>query len=73
MVASQKNQHRKYIRFIGAGFQIGAIIYVFFLMGEWLDGKYHSGKLYTNILTLVGVFLSIYIIVKEAIKLGKDE
>ncbi len=74
MVKKQKNQLHKYMRFVGAGFQIGIIIYVFFKIGEWVDAKYNqSGKLYTNILTLVGVFFAIYTIVKEAIKLGKDE
>lgn len=74
MAKNPKNQLHKYMRFAGAGFQIGIIIYVFFKIGEWIDVKYNqSEKLYTNILTLVGVFFAIYTIVKEAIKLGKDE
>ncbi|SFU27378.1 Putative F0F1-ATPase subunit Ca2+/Mg2+ transporter [Pustulibacterium marinum] len=69
-----RNQLHKYMRFAGAGIQIGVIIFLFFKIGEWLDVKYHkTNELYTNILTLVGVFLSIYMIVKEALKLGKDE
>lgn len=74
MVKEPKNQPRKYLRFAGAGFQIGGVIFIFFKLGEWLDSKYsQGGDIYKNLLTLVGVFLSLYIIIKEAIKLGKDE
>jgi uncharacterized membrane protein YfcA len=73
-MTKRKNQPlHKYLRFAGAGFQMGATIFIFYKIGAWLDTKYpNENELYTKIITLLGVFLSIYMVVKEAIKLSKE-
>lgn len=45
---------------------MGVIIYLFVILGKWLDGKYNDGdKGFIVIMTLLGVGLSIYTVVKQ--------
>lgn len=68
-----KNQPPKYIRFIGAGAQMGVVIFVFYKLGEYVDTKVNNPNgLFLKIGTLLGVFLAIFMIIREALKLGKD-
>ncbi|GAA4967364.1 AtpZ/AtpI family protein [Algibacter aquimarinus] len=50
----------------GIAIQMGVIIYLFVILGKWLDGKYNDGdKGFIVIMTLLGVGLSIYTVVKQ--------
>ena len=50
----------------GIGIQMGAIIYLFVLLGKWLDTTYNNGeKLFIIISTLLGVAVSLYVVVKQ--------
>ncbi|MEW4922411.1 AtpZ/AtpI family protein [Algibacter sp. 2305UL17-15] len=50
----------------GLGIQMGVIIYLFVILGKWLDGKYNDGdKGFIIIMTLLGVGLSLYTVVKQ--------
>ncbi|WP_317169716.1 AtpZ/AtpI family protein [Hanstruepera ponticola] len=50
----------------GIAIQMGVTIYLFALLGKWLDGEYNQGeKLYTIILTLLGVAISFYVVLKQ--------
>ena len=68
---NQENQKQEkrlnpYIRFTSVAFQMGATIYLGNLLGKWLDGKYNDGdKGFIVIMTLLGVGLSIYTVVKQ--------
>ena len=50
----------------GIGIQMGVIIYLFVLLGKWLDTTYNNGeKLFIIISTLLGVAVSLYVVVKQ--------
>lgn len=50
----------------GIGIQMGAIIYLFVLLGKWLDANYNNGeKLFIIICTLLGVAASLYVVIKQ--------
>jgi F0F1-type ATP synthase assembly protein I len=61
-----KNQLRQIGILSGIGIQMGVIIYLFVLLGKWLDTNYNEGdKLYVIIFTLLGVAASLYAVVKQ--------
>ena len=50
----------------GIGIQMGVIIYLFVLLGKWLDTNYNDGeKMFIIICTLAGVAVSLYVVVKQ--------
>lgn len=50
----------------GIGLQMGVTIYLFVLLGKWLDTNYNDGeKLYIIIMTLLGVAISLYAVLKQ--------
>lgn len=51
---------------MGIGIQMGVTIYLFVLLGKWLDANYNNGeKLYLIIMTLLGVAISLYAVLKQ--------
>jgi len=56
----------------GAGIQMGITIYLSFKLGEWLDLKFEQNYIATT-LTLVGVFLSIYYLIRQVKKISEDD
>ncbi|WP_425076446.1 AtpZ/AtpI family protein [Psychroserpens sp. S379A] len=55
----------------GVAIQMGATIYLFVLLGKWLDVTYNNNqKLFIIICTLLGVTLSLYIVIKQLNKLN---
>lgn len=68
-----KKQPNKWLQFLNIPFQMGAIIFAFAFLGQWLDEKYASeNKKFTIILTLLGVFLALYNVISQVNKLDKD-
>lgn len=60
------NQLKNAIQLSGIGIQMGVIIYVFVLLGKWLDTTYNDGdKLFIIIATLLGVAVSLYVVLKQ--------
>ena len=50
----------------GVAFQMGVTIYLFVLLGKWLDYTYNNGnRTFIIITTLVGVGISMYLTVKQ--------
>ena len=50
----------------GIGIQMGVTIYLFVVLGKWLDSKYNNGdKLFIIIATLLGVAVSLYVVLKQ--------
>ena len=50
----------------GIAIQMGVSIYLFVLLGKWLDTKYNDGeKLNIIIMTLLGVAISLYAVIKQ--------
>lgn len=66
MKEKPKNQLKQIGILSGIGIQMGVIIYLFALLGKWLDSNYNDGeKLYIIIFTLLGVAVSLYVVVKQ--------
>lgn len=60
------SQLKNAIQLSGIGIQMGVIIYVFVLLGRWLDSEYNNGdKLFIIISTLLGVATSLYVVLKQ--------
>ena len=56
----------------GIGIQMGVIIYLFVKAGNWLDTNYiPEGKKYTILLTLLGVGVSLFLVLKQTNRLNK--
>lgn len=50
----------------GIAFQMGITIYLFIMLGKWLDLKYsEDGKLFLILGTLLGVAISLYVVLKQ--------
>ncbi len=63
----------KFIRFTGIAFQMGLIIYLGNLLGEWLDEKYqNNNESYAKFITLAAVFIAMYSVIKQVTKLSKN-
>lgn len=55
-------------------FQMGIIIFLFSLLGHWLDAKYpNANAIYLKIITLLGVAIALYNVIKQVNNLNKDE
>jgi F0F1-type ATP synthase assembly protein I len=58
---SKKKQRNKWLALINIPVQMGVIIYLFSLLGNWLDQKYiNQNGLFVKILTLIGVAIAFY-------------
>lgn len=60
-----KKPLNKAIQLSGAGLQMGVTIYLGFLLGKWLDTKFSTTYL-TQTITLLAIFLSIYVLIRQA-------
>ena len=64
----------KWLVLISLPIQMGAVIFFFVWLGGWLDGKYpNEGEIYLKTLTLAGVFISLYYVIKQVNNLNKNE
>lgn len=62
----EKQSLNKYIKYSGIGFQMIATIGAFTWLGYYLDGVNDNEKLlYTAILALIGVAISIYVVIRS--------
>ena len=63
---NQKKQLKNVAILSGIGVQMGVTIYLFVLLGKWLDNKFNEGdKLFIIIMTLLGVGISLYAVLKQ--------
>jgi hypothetical protein len=70
----KKKQRNKWLSLINIPIQMGVIIFVFYYIGHWLDGKYHNqNEVYKKVLTMVGVFLALYNVYRQVNEMGKSE
>ena len=66
-----KKQLNKYIVLTGIGLQMGITIYLAARLGKWLDAKYTENNTYTIVLTLLGIVLSFYSLLRQLKNLDK--
>ena len=64
-----KKRLNKYIALSGIGLQMGITIYLAAQLGKWLDSKYTENNAYTIVLTLLGIALSFYSLLRQLKKL----
>jgi F0F1-type ATP synthase assembly protein I len=70
---SKKNQS-KFVRFSSLGIQMGAIIALFTWLGTYLDKIYINQTPWWTIgLSLFGVIASLAIVIRDVIKMGKED
>jgi hypothetical protein len=66
------NRGNKWLALINIPFQMGIIIFIFSYLGVWLDEKYsNGGSLWTIVLSLFSVFLSLYNVIRQVKNLNK--
>ncbi|MEP1488909.1 MAG: AtpZ/AtpI family protein [Algibacter sp.] len=76
MADNKENQNRgKQLKQIaalsGIAIQMGITIYLFVLLGKWLDTSFNpTGKAFLIICTLFGVAISLYAVLKQINKLN---
>ncbi len=63
---SQKKPLKNALVLTGVAIQMGVTIYLFVLLGKWLDNNYNDGKsMYVAFTTMAGVGVSLYAVVKQ--------
>ncbi|MFV0566175.1 MAG: AtpZ/AtpI family protein [Flavobacteriaceae bacterium] len=66
MAQKPNNPLKNAIALTGVTIQMGVTIYLFVVLGKWLDGKYApESKLFLIIATLLGVGISLYVVLKQ--------
>lgn len=72
--SDKKKKANPYVRFSAMAVQMGVIIGAGAWGGSLLDEKFQSEKpIWTIVLALLGVGASLYLFIKEAQKLSKDD
>jgi ATP synthase protein I len=71
-----KNQDKnniKWLALINIPIQMGAIIFLFYKLGFWLDTNYASEKIYYHkLLALIGVLIALYNVYRQVNEIGKN-
>ncbi len=63
----------KYLKFTSVAFQMMFLIGGGALLGQYLDGDNDGFATYTIIFSLLGVFAGMYLVIKEAIQMMKND
>jgi|TARA_R110000737_G_scaffold61221_1_gene88264 F0F1-type ATP synthase assembly protein I len=72
-MSKKESGYSKYAKYSGLGIQMGIIIAGLTWLGTFLDEKYLTRPLWTVLLSLGGVAISLYIVIKEVINMSKDK
>lgn len=76
---NQNNKKRReslsvWVQFTQIGIQMGVVITAGVLIGRWLDEKYpNDHQAFTIILSLFAVFASMYMVIKKALRMAKQD
>jgi F0F1-type ATP synthase assembly protein I len=74
IMANNKKQNNKWLALINIPIQMGIVIFVFSYFGKWLDIHYgNSSRTYTKIVTLIGVFLALYNVIRQVNQMNKND
>lgn len=68
-----KKSTSKWLAMMNIPFQMGIIIFSFTYLGMWLDEKYTNSSVFTIVLSLLSVFISLYNIIRQVKNLNKEE
>jgi F0F1-type ATP synthase assembly protein I len=71
---NNKKQTSKWLSLITIPAQMGAIIFLFAYLGNWLDENHASTKIYYNkILVMVGVVVALYNVIRQVNQINKSQ
>jgi ATP synthase protein I len=75
MVKNKRNApHDKYLEFVNIAIQMGIIIAAGVFLGIWLDREYpNEYSAFTVGISLLGVFIALYQVIRKVIQMSKDE
>jgi hypothetical protein len=69
----KKRTNTKWLALINIPIQMGAIIFLFAYLGDWLDENYPSTKVYyVQIMVMVGVVLALYNVIRQVNEINKN-
>lgn len=71
---SSKKNIKNYLKFSSLAIQMGVLITLAALGGQWLDEKQgNQTPVWTIVLVLVAIFGSLYQVIREVLKMSKDD
>lgn len=71
---SKKKPGNKWLALINIPIQMGAIVFAFAWLGNWLDEKYpNTHNVYVKILTLAGVAIAFYNVNRQLKDINKSD
>ncbi|MHC5309781.1 AtpZ/AtpI family protein [Myroides sp. LJL116] len=69
----KNNKPNKWLVLVTMPMQMGVTIYLFSILGLWLDDKYNFEEgLANKVCTLIGVGLALYQVIKQVNKLNRN-
>ncbi|EEI94106.1 hypothetical protein HMPREF0765_0438 [Sphingobacterium spiritivorum ATCC 33300] len=70
----KKSGPNKWMMFIAMPSQMGITVYLFYMLGTWLDKKYGwENEVAMKVSTFIGVIVSMYYFIKQANRLSKND
>lgn len=73
-MADNKKQNNKWLALLNIPIQMGIVIFAFAYFGKWLDEKYGMlNHVYSKTLTIVGVFLALYNVIRQVKQMNNDQ
>ena len=70
---SNKKQANKWLVFMNIPFQMGLIIFLGVMIGQWLDEKFKiEGSILTIVFSLLAVFIALYNVIRQVTKMSND-
>jgi F0F1-type ATP synthase assembly protein I len=67
-----QNQDANWGKFLGLGLEIAVGAILGYVVGAWLDRRYHWAPWGATVGTLLGIAAGMYLLIKEAIRMNKD-
>ena len=64
---------RGWARWTAAGFEFGAAVLLFFLLGRWLDATWATSPWLTAVGTFTGVAVGTYLLIRQALAAEKRD
>lgn len=74
MDSNNKKQANKWLVFMNIPFQMGLIIFLGVMIGQWLDEKFKiEGSILTIVFSLLAVFIALYNVIRQVTKMSNDK
>ena len=71
---SKNKQSNKWLALINIPFQMGLIIFLGVIFGQWLDEKFKiEGSILTIVFSLLAVFIALYNVIRQVTKMSNDK